>query len=145
MDLSAINWGTVGSIVTVAGTVCTGAIAIAQRHRISEWFEDRKNLNRKLRHTEQDRDYWRGQALEARSAAQFAVNTGAFTRAEAIELLGRVEKLEQYVPKFEAAIAYIKTLLAHCNLIEMWAQRNGHNLPQAVPKPPAVIIDDIGN
>lgn len=145
MDLSGLmNWGTLASIASGVGGATTTVLAIVNRQRIADYFANRVALVTRLRSLENENAFLRQQVSDARAAAQFMGDTSAFTRAEALDLLGRVEKLEKYVPKFEAAIAYIKTLLAHCNLIEMWAQRRELALPAPVPKAPSEIVDDIG-
>jgi hypothetical protein len=138
--ISVVDWAAISGVVSATG----GVLAIVKRREIADWFVGRVALVHRTRDLERERDFWKAQANDARATVQFIGESSAFTRVEASELLHRVEKLEVYVPKFEAAITYIKVLLAHCKFIELWAQRNDQVLPAPVPHAPSEIVDDIG-
>lgn len=137
------DWTAIGTVATILAGVGGALAAFIKRRRIAEYFAKQSSLVKRNLSLESERDFWKNEAIAARASANFLGQTSAFTRAEAQELLERVTKLEEYVPKFDAAIAYIKRLLKHLNDIESWAKVHGHILPGTIPQAPATIVDDI--
>lgn len=125
-----------GIVASIAGSAGTGVVAVINRKRIADFFAKRVLIVQRLHQLED-------QNTMLRDTLDLADKTSAFTREEAAALIRRVESLEKYVPKFNAAIEYIKLLFSHINMLETWAQRQGLAVPAPMPPVPPELVDDL--
>jgi hypothetical protein len=115
---TADTWQLLGTSATAIGAVLSLLLTIANRTRILRFFVGRVALEHRINTLASENGWLRTQANAAQSAAtswREAAHAGVFTRAEATELIARVDRLEH---RNASLVGFARAQIAYASGLE---------------------------